>query len=113
DLVASYGAGPLGLNLNFDFIKDTAAGIDPFIGIAAMGHYAINDMVNATLRAEYAQQKSGGVTTKAEEITVGAAFPFSGHYEIRPEFRVDLSGDPIYNNKKNQATGTVAAIAYF
>jgi hypothetical protein len=113
DLVASYTLDKLGLNLNFDFVKDTAAGIDPFIGIAAMGHYAVSDAVNVTARVEYAQQKSGGTTTKAEEVTVGAAFPFSGHYEIRPEFRVDLSGDPIFNNKKNQATGTVAALAFF
>jgi Putative beta-barrel porin-2, OmpL-like. bbp2 len=113
DLVASYTMDKLGLNLNFDFVKDTAAGIDPFIGIAAMGHYAVSDAVNVTLRAEYAQQKSGGTTTKAEEVTLGAAFPFSGHYEIRPEFRVDLSGDAIFNGKKNQATGTVAALAYF
>jgi hypothetical protein len=114
DLVAAYAAGPLGLNLNFDFVKDKAAGIDPFLGVALMGHYTVTDHVNATVRVEYAQQKDAtGTTVKAEEVTVGAAFPFAGHYEVRPELRTDLSGDPIYNGKKNQVTGTVAALAYF
>jgi len=119
DLVAAYTMGPWGFNLNFDYDQDTNAGIDPFIGIAGMGHYTINDNLNATLRAEYAQQKTMGVTGKLYEVTAGVALPFSGHYELRPEFRYDGSPDAVFPNpmnmgaKKSQLSLTVAALAYF
>jgi hypothetical protein len=117
DLVATYGAGPLGVNLNFDFVQDTAAGIDPFIGVALMGHYVVNEMVAATIRGEYAQQKAGGVTVKAQEVTVGAAFPMAGRFEFRPEFRFDHSDPAAFNTmanpKKTQASITGAFLAWF
>jgi hypothetical protein len=115
DLVAAYSVGALGLNFNFDYLQDTNAGIDPFLGFALMGHYALSDAMNVTARGEYAQQKSGGVTTKVWEATIGMAFPFSGHYEIRPELRWDGSDTALFNGltDKNQVTGLVAALAYF
>jgi hypothetical protein len=116
DLVAAYTMGKLGLNLNFDYVTDATDGQPkPFIGVAAMGHYAITDAVNATLRGEWASTKPAGtdVSVKQYEITAGVAFPFSGHYELRPEFRWDGSGDAIYNGKKNQETLTLAALGYF
>ena len=115
--------GPLGLNLNFDYVQDKDAGIDPFLGVAAMGHYAINDHVNATARAEYAQQKaaSGATTQKYEEVTVGLAMPVAGHFEVRPELRADFSSPAAFPEsfntmdapKSTQVTGLVAALAYF
>jgi hypothetical protein len=121
DLVATYAMGPLGLNLNFDYIKDTNAGIDPFLGVAVMAHYAINDHVNATLRGEYAQQKANGATVKFEEVTAGIACPVAGHFEVRPEIRADfaspssfvVSMDPMAATKGTQVTGLVAGLAYF
>jgi hypothetical protein len=117
DLVAAYTMGQLGLNLNFDWVQDKDAGLDHFVGVAAMGHYTISDSLNATLRGEYASTKPNSAVTNASvnqwEITAGVALPFSGHYEFRPEFRYDGSGDPIYNGKKSQMTLTAAALAYF
>lgn len=115
DLVAAYSVGALGLNFNFDYVQDTNAGIDPFLGFALMGHYALSDAMNVTARGEYAQVKAGGATTKFYEVTVGMAFPFSGHYEIRPELRWDGSDVALFNGAtdKNQVTGLVAALAYF
>jgi hypothetical protein len=119
DLVGAYAMGPLGLNLNFDYVQDTNAGIDPYIGIAAMGHYVINEHVNATARVEYQQQKATvmgvSATQKNEEFTVGAAFPFAGHLELRPELRGDF-GSPANLGpaaKSSQFTFLVAGLAYF
>jgi hypothetical protein len=113
DLVAAYTMGPLGLNLNVDFVKDTALGIDPFIGVAAMGRYSVNDHFAGTLRGEYAQQKAAGVTTKGWEVTVGGAVPMAGRFEFRPEFRYDGSDQPALNGKKAQMTLLGAFLAWF
>ncbi|HVZ75225.1 MAG TPA: outer membrane beta-barrel protein [Polyangia bacterium] len=115
DLVGTYAAGPLGLNLNFDYLEDKNAGIDPFLGVAVMGHYALSDAANVTARLEYAQQKAMGATSKFYEGTIGMAFPFSGHYEVRPELRFDGSDQHAFDGgkDKSQVTGTVAALAYF
>jgi hypothetical protein len=123
DLVAAYTMGPLGVNLNFDFVQDKDAGIDPFLGVALMGHYTINDHVNATARVEYAQQKaaSGATNQKYEEVTVGLACPVAGHFEVRPEIRADFSSpsafaesfDTMDAPKGTQVTGLVAGLAYF
>jgi hypothetical protein len=127
DLVATYTMGPLGLNLNFDYIQDKnyapAGGINPFLGVALMAHYAISDKLNATIRGEYAQQKPlVGDTLKVEEVTIGIAAPVSGHFEVRPEVRADFSSPAAFNEaidpmapnvKKTQITALVAALAYF
>jgi hypothetical protein len=118
DLVATYAMGPLGLNLNFDFVKDTAAGIDPFIGVAIMGHYSVNEHLAATGRFEYAQQKAGTVTAKGEEVTVGVACPMAGRFEFRPEIRYDHSDPASFNApntplKASQFTATGAFLAWF
>ena len=119
--------GQLGLNLNFDYIQDknetSVGGINPFLGVALMAHYAINDHVNATIRGEYAQQKPavGDTTQKVEEVTVGIAAPVAGHFEVRPEIRADFSDPALFPEslgmtpeiKKTQFTGLVAGLAYF
>jgi hypothetical protein len=115
DLVAAYTMGPLGLNLNFDFVKDTALGIDPFLGVSAMGRYSVNDHFAGTLRAEYAQQKTAGTTVKGWEVTLGGAVPMAGRFEFRPEFRYDGTdtNPPGLNGKKSQMTLTGAFLAWF
>jgi hypothetical protein len=126
DLVATYTMGQLGLNLNFDYIQDKnfMPSIDPFIGVALMAHYAINDHLNATGRFEYAQQTpNGGTAQKVEEVTVGIAAPFAGHFEVRPEIRADFSSPSAFQEsapgvmplavKGTQFTGLVAFLAYF
>jgi hypothetical protein len=51
------------------------------------------------------------------EGTVGLSLPWAGHYELRPELRGDFSDKEIFFTgkefKKNQFTGTIAALAYF
>lgn len=115
DVVAGYTLGQLALNLNFDYVKDqNGIGPDPFVGVAAMGHYTISDAVNATLRAEFAKSNAGATRFSYYEVTAGAAFPFSGHYELRPELRWDGSDQAIFPGaKKNQITALVGALAYF
>jgi Putative beta-barrel porin-2, OmpL-like. bbp2 len=127
DLVATYAMGPLGLNLNFDYIQDknemVGGGINPFLGVALMAHYAVSDKLNVTARGEYAQQKPlVGDTAKLEEFTIGLAAPIAGHFEVRPEIRADFSSPALFNEaidpmmpnfKKTQVTALVAGLAYF
>jgi hypothetical protein len=119
DLVASYTIGALALNFNFDYVRDKNALPNPFVGGALMGHYTITEWINATLRAEVAKSDTAATATAPSqrfwyyEVTGGVAFPFSGHFELRPEIRWDGSDQAIFNAKKNQVTGTLAALAYF
>jgi hypothetical protein len=116
DLVATYTMGALGLNLNFDYVKDAAALIDPFFGIAVMGHYTVSDKVNVTGRFEFTSLKlaDGGTAQKNEEVTVGLALPMAGHLELRPELRADFaSPSTLPGAKSNQFTALVAGLAYF
>src|SRR5882724_1108534 len=116
DLVATYTMGALGLNLNFDYIKDSGLMIDPFLGVALMGHYTVSDHLNVTGRFEYTQltAASGATAQKNEEVTVGIACPMAGHLEIRPELRADFaSPSTLPGTKSSQFTALVAALAYF
>jgi hypothetical protein len=113
DLVGSYTMGNLGLNLNFDYIKDTPLGYDNFWGVAPMVHYIVSDKLNLTGRFEFLQDKIMTISTSAYEVTLGAATPVASHFEFRPEFRGDFSNQMIYNGKKNQFTLTGAFLAYF
>jgi hypothetical protein len=115
DLVAAYSIGQLALNLNFDYLHDKNALVDPFVGVALMGHYTISEMINATLRGEFAKTNDAtGARYSYWEVTAGVALPFSGHYEIRPEFRYDGADLAVFPGaKKSQVTATVAALAYF
>jgi Putative beta-barrel porin-2, OmpL-like. bbp2 len=113
DLVAAYTAGALGLNLNFDYVNDKAAGIDTLFGFAPMVHYTVGDHLSLSARGEYLQSKVMGTTQKLEEFTVGAGVPMAGRFEFRPELRVDFSDPAAYNTKKTQATLTGAFLAWF
>jgi hypothetical protein len=113
DLVVAHTMGALGLNLNFDYVNDKAAGIDGVIGVAAMGHYVVNDYFALTLRGEYL--KNGPANWV--EGTVTAAIPVAGRYEFRLELRDDHAGGdaPPFDgvDKKDQFTGTGAFLAWF
>lgn len=120
DLVVNHNISDvLAVNLNVDYVKLGEANA---IGVAAMGHYVVSDHLNLSLRGEFIKDKFifSGADTSVYEGTVGAAFPFAGHYEMRAELRGDFAADPIYNAgtvdapdfKKNQFTGTVAFLGY-
>ena len=105
------------LNLNVDYLKQ---GDINFFGVAAMGHFVLADHAALNVRAEYIKDKgvyAGTAEPSIYEGTVGFSLPWAGHYELRPELRFDGSDKEIFNNgttfKKNQFTGTLAALAYF
>jgi hypothetical protein len=119
DLVVAQTMGPLGLNLNFDYIKDEGAGYNDTVAVSLMGRYGINDSVALAARGEYwSNAIPGSDRVSQEEVTVGAAFPMGGRLELRAEVRADFASVDIFPDKDgnatgNQVTGTVAALAWF
>jgi hypothetical protein len=120
DLVVAQTVGPLGLNLNIDYVNDKLAGIDGFIGGALMGHFGVNDHFALNLRLEYARlgDLPTPVTpghTKEFEGTINGAIPMGGRFEARVEFRVDHADQPVFDGgqDKTQASGTLALLAWF
>jgi hypothetical protein len=117
DLVAALTLSPqLGANINVDYIKafDNVAA-DYQIGVAGMVRYVINDHVNVAGRGEYLGTHVG-TTTSQEEFTVMCGLDVGKNFELRPEVRGDFSGQPIFagaNAKKNEFTGTLAALTWF
>ena len=118
DLVAAITLSPTaGLNLNVDYLKQ---GPTNFIGVAGMGHFVLSDHAALSVRGEFIKDKGiyiAGGEGSLFEATVGLSLPWAGHYELRPEFRGDFSDKEIFSTgseaKKNQFTGTIAALAYF
>jgi hypothetical protein len=114
DLVVAQTVGPLGLNLNFDYVTDKNAGIDGFTGVAIMAHYSVSDKLSASARFEYA--RNGDPThVKLIEGTVGLGVPLGGRFEFRPEVRVDNASQPDFDTgqDKTQVTATAAFLAWF
>jgi hypothetical protein len=123
DLVVAHTVGPLGLNLNFDYVTDKAAGIDGFTGVAVMGHYSVSDKLTASARFEYA--RNGDPThVKLIEGTFNLGVPLGGRFEFRPEVRVDNASQPNFDpvagaggatvpQDKTQVTATAAFLAWF
>jgi hypothetical protein len=118
--VAHNVSDAFGLNLNVDYIKLDAAHA---IGVAAMARYVASEHLALALRGEFLSDKGillGSTSaTEAETIfegTVGAAFPFAGHFEARAELRGDFAKDAIYpgavGGSKNQTTGTIAFLGF-
>ncbi len=112
----------LGLNLNIDYVKAppaTSASDDHQIGFSAMGRYILSDHLNVAARGEWLQNHFGGATSSVEEGTVMLGIDVGKNFELRPEVRADFSGDNAYAptmtgpTKKNQVTGTLAALAWF
>ena len=87
-----------------------------------MGHFVLAEHAALSVRGEYVKSKNNGFGAGSGDAgiyegTVGLSLPWAGHYELRPELRGDFSDKDIFNNgkemKKNQFTGTIAALAYF
>jgi hypothetical protein len=114
DLVVAQTIGPLGLNLNFDYVTDKAAFIDGFTGVAIMGHYTVSDHLSATARFEYARNGDPN-HVKLIEGTFGLGVGLGGRFEFRPELRVDNASQPNFDNgqDKTQVTATAAFLAWF
>jgi hypothetical protein len=121
----------VGLNFNVDFID--APNFFPFgvvsptpdnssnyiVGVAAMGKFTLNDHAYLSARGEFVRTHigEGGASTNnnMEEVTVMLGVPVGKNFELRPEVRADFSGDDVFagGTKKNQVTGTVAALTFF
>ncbi|HXJ21565.1 MAG TPA: outer membrane beta-barrel protein [Polyangia bacterium] len=127
DLVGAFTiSDKLGLNVNFDYVKApplTSVSDDHQIGVAVMGRYVISDHLNFAARGEFLQNHFGGVSSNVEEGTVMLGIDVGKNFELRPELRGDFSGDDVFGvdtsttptstTKKNQFTGTVAALTWF
>jgi hypothetical protein len=117
DAVVAHTIEKLGLNLNIDFVKDTAAGIDLFLGGSLMGRYIAHEYFILAARGEFARLDPGGAATAFNmfEGTVDGIVPFGGRFEFRAELRGDFANAAIFNGAtdKNQFTGLGAFLAWF
>jgi hypothetical protein len=118
DLVVAHTIGALGLNLNFDYVKDEMAGANDIIAVSAMGRYAINDAVAVAGRAEYwSNGVPGADRIHAEECTIGLAFPMASRLELRVEGRADFREDAFPDGDglptSTMVTGTTALLGWF
>jgi hypothetical protein len=118
DLVAAHNVSDVfGLNLNLDYVKVDQAHV---MGVAVMGRYVASEHLALALRGEFMQDKgliapppAGEDSVTYFEGTVGAAFPFAGHFEARAELRGDFANQEVLSAaKKNQFTGTVAFLGF-
>jgi hypothetical protein len=124
DLVASHNISDVfGLNLNFDYIKQ---GEFHVTGAALMGRFVAAEHLALAARFEFVNTKpgAGADSINYEEGTIGAAFPFAGHFEARVEVRGDFANQalfpganptaaaPLGEGSKNQFTGTVAFLGF-
>ncbi|HMF40571.1 MAG TPA: outer membrane beta-barrel protein [Polyangia bacterium] len=124
----------VGLNLNVDFID--APNFFPFgvnsptpdnssnyiFGVAAMGRFVLAPQAYLAVRGEFVRTHIGeggaSVNNNMGEGTVMLGVPLGKNFELRPELRGDFSGDAIFAGggaagKKNQFTGTLAALTFF
>ena len=126
DLVAALTlSDKFGLNLNFDYINapfaaataagpQVANGSDHQVGVALMGRYVLSDHLNVAARGEFLQNHFGGVNINQEEVTAMAGIDVGKNFELRPELRIDLASEEAFTNgKKDEFTGTLAALTWF
>jgi hypothetical protein len=117
DLVVAYTMGPLGLNLNFDYIKDEGAGLYDVMVVSAMGRYAVSDAFALAGRGEYWTNNVPSGRQNAQEVTIGGAFPMANRLEARLEARADFREDAFLNSDgaptSNMVTGTAALLGWF
>jgi hypothetical protein len=106
DLVVAYTMGALGLNLNFDYIKDEAAALYDVMVVSLMGRYAVSDSFALAGRGEYWTNNVPGDRQNAQEVTIGGAFPMANRLEARLEARADFR-DNAFPNRDNMPTGTM------
>jgi hypothetical protein len=132
DLVVPITVNPnVGLNVNLDFIDapnflpigiappNPDSSSDYIFGGSVMGKFTINDHAYLAARGEfvYTHISMGGVSAHNNmgEGTVMLGVPVGKNFEFRPEVRGDFSGDDVFagGTKKNQFTGTLAALTFF
>jgi hypothetical protein len=119
DLVGAFTINSaFGLNLNFDYVKAppaTSVADDHQVGFSLMGRYVLSDRLNFAARGEFLQNHSVGVSTNIGEGTIMMGIDVGKNFELRPEVRGDFSGDQVFagGSKKNQFTGTLAALTWF
>jgi hypothetical protein len=123
DAVFSKDIGNLSVGANVDYLKHDTAW---WMGVAAMGRFILSDAFNVAARAEYLMSKKDGYiapdpTAPSDaslyEITAQGAWTVGKHYELRLEFRADMSDKDVFAKgntaKKDQVTGLLGALAYF
>jgi hypothetical protein len=123
DAVFSKDIGNLSVGANVDYLKHDTAW---WMGVAAMGRVILSDAFNVAARAEYLMSKKDGYiapdpTAPSDaslyEITAQGAWTVGKHYELRLEFRADMSDKDVFAKgntaKKDQVTGLLGALAYF
>jgi hypothetical protein len=132
DLVVPITINPnVGLNVNVDFIDAPnffptgATSMTPdnssnyIFGVSAMGKFTINDHAYLSARGEFVRSHVGeggvSVNNNMGEGTIMLGVPVGKNFEFRPEVRGDFSGDQIFagDTKKDQFTGTLAALTFF
>ena len=86
DLVVAQTMGALGLNLNFDYIKDASPATRHHRRLAH-GPLRVNEHFALRRAATTVERRPGRDRVNQEEVTVGAAFPLGGRLELRPETR--------------------------
>jgi hypothetical protein len=114
--------GALSVGANVDYFK---TGSLWWAGASGMGRYTLSDSFNLAARVEYLYSKNGGYgagltpadATSLYEVSGQGAWTVNKHYELRLEIRADMSNKEIFakgaENRKNQVTGLLAALAYF
>ena len=105
DLVVAQTVGPLGLNLNFDYVTDKAGGIDGFTGVAVMAHYSVSDDSCRPRPASSTRATEIPAHVKLIEGTVDLGVPLGGRFEFRPELRVDNASQPNFDTAPGQDAG--------
>jgi hypothetical protein len=138
DVVVPITINPnVGLNVNLDFIDApntlpfTVPGIaasmipnpdsssDYIFGASVMGKFTINEHAYLSARGEFVRSHVSfmGVSgnNNMGEGTIMLGVPVGKNFEFRPEVRGDFSGDDVFagGTKKNQFTGTLAALTFF
>jgi hypothetical protein len=113
DLVAAITVNDkVGLNVNFDYVKDGDAYI---VGVAGMGRFVLSEHAYLAARGEFLRQHAAA-NQDIMEGTVMLGVPVGKNFELRPEFRLDhLGQSSVFPNnlKSEQITGTLAALTYF
>ena len=120
DVVAGTTAGPLSFSANFDWATEAA---DPWFGFSGMVRYSLpGDFLRVTGRGEFVKDYNGvrfatGIDTEVFELTGGLALPVGSNAELRLEGRYDHADNDLAFTKgtpsNHQATGTLAALAWF
>jgi hypothetical protein len=124
DLVATTTLEPFSLSLNLDWANEDQ---NPWYGASLMARWSLpKDFLRITVRGEYVVDEHGvrfatGSRTNVWELTGGLSYPVGTGAELRAEVRYDKSSKNIFTppsttsalGKGSQATGTLAALAWF